>query len=68
MIVKSSFPTTLVFLKIVCLMFKVKGISFYYTETVKFEITHQGHDILIYQEYLATDCVSSGLFQAKRLF
>ena len=50
------------------LMFKVKGISFYYTETEKFEIIHKGYDNLIYQEYLATDCVSRGLFHAKLLF
>ena len=50
-------------------MFKVKGISFdYNTETEKFEIIHKGHDILMYQEYPATDCVSRGLFHAKRLF
>ena len=49
-------------------MFRVKGINFYYTETEKFEIIQTGHDILMYQEYPATDCVSRGLFHAKRLF
>ena len=49
-------------------MFKVKGISFYYTETEKFEIIHKGYDNLIYQEYLTTDCVSRGLFHAKSFF
>ena len=61
-------PTPVVFLKIVCLMFKVKVISYYYSETEKFQIIHKGYDILMYQEYLSTDCVSGGLFHAKRLF
>ena len=64
---KKSFPNTVVFLKIVCLMLKVRGISFYYTEIEKFEIIQKGTIFLMYQEY-PTDCVSRGRFHAKRLF